>query len=975
MRGRAFLAACLLASAVAALAPIAALAQTGPAAFAGRTVASVTLEVDEAPDTTPALLALVSVKAGAPFRLDEEDDTLHRLVSAAGFIEASVVVTPRADGSIDVTFRATPLHPVDRLEFEGDTGLPPGDLNALVTDRLGRLVATVTPDRVRQALIDGLIDEGFRHADADVRVVRRHDPERSTYVFQVAAGPRAQIADLTIQNTSPLSNPTLAERAGVQRGLPYRPRAIDNRVAEIRADLTSRGYYAAQASVVADEREPDRFAVTLTVAAGPHVRLRWAGDPPPKGDLETFVPVARFGSVDDDLLEESRQRIESALKNDGFRNATVVFSKETPAGELIVTFTVTRGPRFLIAGVEIPANLAMTPTELRALLALEVGVPLNLQQVVDGQRRVFDEYHARGFYRADVRFDEFRDQPPTPKGDVPTILPLVVEEGPRAIIRAVEFVRTTTQVPELELRRLATTRENEPYTERKVAADVYALGAAYVDRGFRASSITPKIEFAQDGTAVTVRFEIQEGPLVRVADIQVVGNEQVSEERIREAMTLAVGAPYGEAARVESRARLVRMGVFRRVDIGLQSTLLPGDDRAHVVVTVVEQPATTIGWGPGVEAKESSRVAADGTRRDQLIVSPRGFFEIGRRNLGGRDRSVNFFSRLSLRPREVTATPDTPGSSFSEYRVTFTLRERRAFDTDTDVVVGVTSEQAIRTGYNFLRKGVNVEGLRRLSGGVSVSGLYALDFTKLFDVQIDESERPLVDRLFPQVRLSRLAASLLWDRRDRPLYPRTGTLSTADIEFASRGLGSEIGYAKAFVQSSMYYALTSGGRLVAAVRGQLGMAHGFPRAALDEKGQPIVVEDLPASQRFYAGGSTTVRGFAIDRLGVPEVFDARTGLPKGGNGLVVLNAELRTVVTRLFGRDLAAVQFVDAGNVFAKARDIDLDRLRGAVGFGVRYDSPFGPVRLDFGFKLDRQVLGGTRERGWSYHLNFGEAF
>jgi len=162
---------------------------------------------------------------------------------------------------------------------------------------------------------------------------------------------------------------------------------------------------------------------------------------------------------------------------------------------------------------------------------------------------------------------------------------------------------------------------------------------------------------------------------------------------------------------------------------------------------------------------------------------------------------------------------------------------------------------------------------------------------------------------------------------------------------------------------------------VLAVRGQLGLARGFARTVLDENGNPEVIEDLPASQRFFAGGSTSVRGFQIDRLGVvPDVF-TESGLPLGGNALVVLNVELRTGIGRLFGRDLALATFADAGNVFKRAGDVDLGRLRGALGFGLRYNSPLGPLRLDLGFKLDRQTLGGRRERGWEYHLNLGQAF
>jgi len=154
----------------------------------------------------------------------------------------------------------------------------------------------------------------------------------------------------------------------------------------------------------------------------------------------------------------------------------------------------------------------------------------------------------------------------------------------------------------------------------------------------------------------------------------------------------------------------------------------------------------------------------------------------------------------------------------------------------------------------------------------------------------------------------------------------------------------------------------------------VGGARGFLRTVTSADGATEeVVQDLPASQRFFAGGSTTVRGFQLDRLGVDEII--RNGLSIGGNGIVVANVEIRRFVTRLLGRDFGLVGFLDAGNVFRRAGDIDLGRLRTATGVGVRYDSPLGPLRLDFGFKIRPHTMPDGRERGWEYHLSIGEAF
>jgi outer membrane translocation and assembly module TamA len=136
------------------------------------------------------------------------------------------------------------------------------------------------------------------------------------------------------------------------------------------------------------------------------------------------------------------------------------------------------------------------------------------------------------------------------------------------------------------------------------------------------------------------------------------------------------------------------------------------------------------------------------------------------------------------------------------------------------------------------------------------------------------------------------------------------------------------------------------------------------------EGQFITLEDLPASERFFAGGDTTIRGFALDSVGSAKTITA-TGFPRGGNGMLLLNAELRVPVWR----DLGAAFFVDGGNVFERTTQIDLGDLRGSVGFGLRYRSPIGPVRLDLGFKLDRRISGGRLESPRGIHFSIGQAF
>ncbi len=379
-----------------------------------------------------------------------------------------------------------------------------------------------------------------------------------------------------------------------------------------------------------------------------------------------------------------------------------------------------------------------------------------------------------------------------------------------------------------------------------------------------------------------------------------------------------------------------------------------------------------------------------GQAEERFEVAPRGFFEIGRRNLFGKNRAVNLFGRLSLRSRDVVPVdgeiprPSEGGYGFNEYRLYATYREPRVLGSTADLLITGIVNQAVRSSFNFITRETRAEAGGRISPRVSVVGRYSFEQTRLFDEHITEDEKPLIDRLFPEVRLSGFAASLIRDTRDDGLYPNRGTFTFVDSEVAARSLGSEVGYVKTFIQTSAYVPLPSRRRVILALAARLGAARGFSRVvtvvdgtgtpATSSDGQPVqqVVQDLPASKRFFAGGDTTVRGFSLDRLGDEKTISP-TGFPTGGNGEIVLNSELRV---GMLGPRAEVVGFLDAGNVFQKARDLDLTDLRAAAGFGFRYRSPVGPVRVDLGFNLHRrELVPGQLERGYVLHISLGQAF
>jgi outer membrane protein insertion porin family len=252
---------------------------------------------------------------------------------------------------------------------------------------------------------------------------------------------------------------------------------------------------------------------------------------------------------------------------------------------------------------------------------------------------------------------------------------------------------------------------------------------------------------------------------------------------------------------------------------------------------------------------------------------------------------------------------------------------------------------------------------------LSLSGNYQIQRIALFDERADVApqDRLRIDQLFPQVRLSSFSLSAIHDNHD-PLNPRDGHYLSANAQLAARTIGSEVGFVRSYLTAQLFRLLPRSHATVFGASARLGMAAGFPQAGTlaADPTQP----NLPASERFFAGGDTTVRGFALDQLGSPATI--KGGFPIGGNAVVILNAELRVPVHGGFG----VVGFVDTGNVFARTANIDLGQLRSSVGFGARYRSPVGPIRVDLGFKVNRQeIVPGTLESPRALHVSLGQAF
>jgi outer membrane protein insertion porin family len=948
--------------------------------YLGRPVASVHLTIEGRETTDPVLTKILETASGQPLSMAQVRSSIAHLFSLGRFEDVRVDAALES-GSVVLRYDLVPIHPVGRIRFVGGVDAPGvGEalLRRAVVDRYGVSPTLARVGEMTRLIVDSLTEQGYLHANVTQRSELQHSPERATLIFSIDPGPRTIVGDLHIEGRPVVAAREFLSRLGLKSGAPYQRAALNARIERAIEERRRAGYYEAKISPAVQLVDGDRVAnITIAINPGPLVRVVFAGDALPSDRRAELVPVEREGSVDEDLLEDSSNRIEEYLRSQGYREAAAPHSREEKNGELVITFTVKRRQQSRVSTFEISGNATVPLAEFEANLRLRNGQPFSEAKLDADVGTIKEMYFQRGFASALVQPAVEVVTPTPPPAQVPVAVRIVVTEGVRTIVDGISFSGNGA-IGDAVLRAKMGLQPGLPYVPGQLKADRNAMELAYQDRGYQSAAVEPLTEFTDGGTRVAVQFAIHEGPQVFVDRVLIVGNVRTSTDTIERELQVKAGEPFSLSAVNESQRRLTSLGLFRRVQI---TELRHGAETTRdLLVTIEESPPTSIGYGLGAEGRVLARQDANGVATERFDLAPRTFFEYGRRNLFGKNRSINVFSSVSLHLQNRDST--TGSSNLTEYRVLGTYREPRLLNTAADGLLTATLEQQIRSSFSFQRLSASAQAARRLTRRVSVTGSYSIQRTELLAVNVtsdDPSISSLIGRLFlldAPLRLSLFSSSVIRDTRNDAVNPTAGAYFSVNGQVAARAIGSQVGYLKSFVTAQTFRSVPGSSGIVLAGSARLGMAAEF------DTNNPI-----PEPERFFAGGDTTVRGFALDTLGVrhdPPDSQADTidknGFPIGGNATVVLNGEVRVPVRG----GLSVVSFFDAGNVFQRLGQLNVAELRSAIGFGVRYKSPFGPLRVDVGFKtrVDTFTCSGTdnvprpcTESRPALHISFGQAF
>jgi outer membrane protein insertion porin family len=254
------------------------------------------------------------------------------------------------------------------------------------------------------------------------------------------------------------------------------------------------------------------------------------GDGLPGDRVDDLVPIEREGSADLDLVEDSERRILAYLNGQGYWKAQVSADRVERGDELLIVFLVNRGPRYVVDTVEISGNAAVPMTRLLPLIRIERGEPFVASLLDADEASIMALYRTEGFASASVIPAVVEAGDPVSAGVGRLSVTFAIAEGVRTAIGAIELAGNAT-VPEGDLRAAMKVRPGDGYYDRAIAADREAVLQVYLNRGYQHAVVSIEPRFSEDRRSADLRYRINEGPLVLIDHILVVGNRRTRKRR------------------------------------------------------------------------------------------------------------------------------------------------------------------------------------------------------------------------------------------------------------------------------------------------------------------------------------------------------------------------------------------------------------------------------------------------------------
>lgn len=643
------------------------------------------------------------------------------------------------------------------------------------------------------------------------------------------------------------------------------------------------------------------------------------------------IKIARYNLVDQKKIAESVEAIRELYDKKGYYLAEVttkVVPYSTEANELELIFSIIESQQVRIKRISFVGNKFFTDRKLRKKIGTKIkglfsfisgSGKYNKEKLQVDVDRLTYFYLNEGFIKVKVG----KPQVSLTRDKKSIYIMFPVHEGPQYTVGDVDVSGQIVTTREEILSKL-TLNKGDIYSRMNQDKDVQAITRMYGDQSYAFANVYPQIQTDDESKVANITFIVDKGRKIRVENIIIKGNTITRDKVIRREIQIPENAPYNYSAVELSRARLQQLGFFEEVKIATPRGTTDGT--VDLVVEVKEKPTGSFSLGAGFSSLESFIFTA--------AVQKENFFGYGISGAASanisklrQEFSLSMTDRYFLDTRWIFST--------SVYRFTSALNE----DFDQKSFGGSVSFG--RELFPFFS----------VSLGYQVEDVSVTNFSSQVPVFFQRNASGLT---------SSLVNSIVYDRRDNRLQTTKGFFSSVTSEYAGKGIGGDNDFWKLYADVRGFFPLLKSTVLKA--RGVFGYVNSLNS------------DPVPLFERYFLGGINTLRGFDLNSIGpqlrIPKsATSGDTEFTYGGNRIIMFNVEYEVPLYNQAG--LRGVIFADAGQSYAENETIDLTAIRANYGVGLRWQSPFGPLRFEWGFPIDRR----SGESFSVFNFSIGQSF
>jgi len=801
---------------------------------------------------------------------------------------------------------------LDQLKLSPSSRLPTAQLKA-----------------VRKNLISFYNSHGYFKADALVSCTEGRELCRKLEIY-IHEGPQGQAAALRIEGENLPQSILKGKLINLEEKRPATEAFLKKREQYLLSALRAEGYIGARVTGSYEGQDgSENYSMVLKALSGKPVSFIFEGNRifSPKDFLDTIRLFKRRQPFGNNTINILAKNIERKYREFGYLDCSVTYDKSIDANSERITYQVRieEGPQYKVSAVHLLGTNGLTPEFIRNSIKQsskpdfdEIFRPqFAIAEQLDGTTGVLrNVYIEEGYPDVSINHSLERNE-----ADRTVIINYEISEGKE---RKANWLDVRGYPIELAM----PMPPKSPYSIPKANRYLDELISTLNDAGYINASVSSDFDF--DSRRLIIRIE--PGNQTQIDEIETDGNLNISNEVIAKKLGLKNGDTWDAQKINDARRKLLRLGLFSRVDIVPADGKLDGEHE-KMTVNVNERPLTTLQVGTGLNSEYGLHLfgeAADKSLfRDGKTLALRSDIYLDQSNADLNSGISQGIANLRYSdPNFLNA------SNVLTEDLSFQKLQTSTFEFDLD--------QVSLASYIY----------RTSDNGLSNSLGHTILQQNLTDVSPDAILSPLDEG---NVTLSFLNGNVEYDQRDYPLNPTRGYNLNFDYKLASRAIMSDADFYSIGGRFSYLHPLPIlGDRFGFAVASHLASAWTYGPT-----------EEIPISQRFYLGGRNTVRGYGENLLG-PRGSE---GSVLGGDVLFANNCELRYLVAD----NTSLHTFFDAGNIYLRNFDsgVDLGNLRYGTGVGVRYLSPIGPI----GFDVAHPIPERSGERTLRLYFSIGTLF